>query len=225
MGTKLGYEVWDADNHLYEAVDAYTRHLPKRYEGAIRFVDVNGRDKLEILGKVSETIPNPTYVVIPTPGAWTEYFRGNNPEGKSLRELAQPDPLPRRVPPPRPPAPAHGRAGRRRLRAVPHHRGPARGAHEGRPRAHARGGARVQPVAARGLDLRLRGPHHPDARRHAARRRRWRSPSSSGASTTAPDRAHPSRARCPQPDGSSLSTGAPAVRPVLAAAARTPASR
>ena len=43
MGTKLGYPVWDADNHLYEAVDAYTRHLPKRYEGAIRFVDVNGR--------------------------------------------------------------------------------------------------------------------------------------------------------------------------------------
>ena len=87
---KLDYAVWDADNHMYEAVDSYTRHLPKRYEGAIRFVDVNGRDKLEILGKVSETIPNPTYVVIPTPGAWTEYFRGNNPEGKSLRELAQP---------------------------------------------------------------------------------------------------------------------------------------
>ena len=53
-------------------------------------VDVNGRDKLQILGKVSETIPNPTYVVVPTPGAWTEYYRGNNPEGKSLRELANP---------------------------------------------------------------------------------------------------------------------------------------
>ena len=51
---------------------------------------MGGRDKLEILGKVSETIPNPTYVVIPTPGAWTEYFRGNNPDGKSLRELAAP---------------------------------------------------------------------------------------------------------------------------------------
>ena len=87
---KLAYDVWDADNHMYEAVDSYTRHLPRRYEGAIRFVDVHGRDKLEILGKVSETIPNPTYVVIPTPGAWTEYFRGNNPEGKSLRELAAP---------------------------------------------------------------------------------------------------------------------------------------
>ena len=114
--------VWDADNHMYEAVDSYTRHLPKRYEGAIRFVDVNGRDKLEILGKVSETIPNPTYVVIPTPGAWTEYFRGNNPEGKSLRELAAADPLPRRVPSSRSAAPTHGRTGHRRLRAVPHHR-------------------------------------------------------------------------------------------------------
>ena len=40
MSSRLGYEVWDADNHMYEAVDAYTRHLPKRYEGAIRFVDV-----------------------------------------------------------------------------------------------------------------------------------------------------------------------------------------
>ena len=46
MTTTLGYPVWDADNHMYEAVDSYTRHLPKRYEGAIRFVDVNGRDKL-----------------------------------------------------------------------------------------------------------------------------------------------------------------------------------
>ena len=90
MSTSLGYPVWDADNHLYEAVDAYTRHLPKRYEGAIRFVDVDGRDKLEILGKISDTIPNPTYVVVPTPGSWADYFRGVNPEGKSLRELAAP---------------------------------------------------------------------------------------------------------------------------------------
>ena len=28
--------------------------------------------------------------MVPTPGAWTEYYRGNNPEGKSLRELANP---------------------------------------------------------------------------------------------------------------------------------------
>ena len=53
------FEIWDADNHMYEAVDSYTRYLPKQYEDAIRMVDVNGRDKLQILGKISETIPNP----------------------------------------------------------------------------------------------------------------------------------------------------------------------
>ena len=90
MGSEHSFGIWDADNHMYEAADSYTRYLPKKYEDAIRMVDVNGRDKLQILGKVSETIPNPTYVVVPTPGAWTDYYRGNNPEGKSLRELAKP---------------------------------------------------------------------------------------------------------------------------------------
>jgi predicted TIM-barrel fold metal-dependent hydrolase len=82
--------IWDADNHLYEAVDAYTRHLPARYQGAVKWIEVDGRTKLMIKGRLTDTIPNPTYEVVPTPGAWSEYFKGNNPEGKSLRELAQP---------------------------------------------------------------------------------------------------------------------------------------
>ena len=53
------FEIWDADNHMYEAVDSYTRYLPKRYEDAIRFVDVNGRDKLEILGQGQRDDPEP----------------------------------------------------------------------------------------------------------------------------------------------------------------------
>ena len=84
------FEVWDADNHMYETIDAYTRYLPEKYSEAVKFVDVNGRKKLQILGTVTETIPNPTYEVIPTPGAWADYFRGINPEGKTLRELAEP---------------------------------------------------------------------------------------------------------------------------------------
>lgn len=83
-------EMWDADNHMYETIDAYTRYLPEKYSEAIKYVDVNGRIKLQILGTVTETIPNPTYDVIPTPGAWADYYRGINPDGKSLRELAQP---------------------------------------------------------------------------------------------------------------------------------------
>ena len=84
------FEVWDADNHMYETIDAYTRYLPEKYSEALKFVDVNGRKKLQILGTITETIPNPTYEVIPTPGAWADYFRGINPEGKTLRELAEP---------------------------------------------------------------------------------------------------------------------------------------
>ncbi|WP_082909376.1 amidohydrolase family protein [Mycolicibacterium iranicum] len=75
---------------MYETIDAYTRHLPDKYSEAIQFVDINGRKKLQILGTITETIPNPTYEVIPTPGAWADYFRGINPEGKTLRELADP---------------------------------------------------------------------------------------------------------------------------------------
>lgn len=84
------FEVWDADNHMYETIDAYTRYLPEKYAEALKFVDVNGRKKLQILGTITETIPNPTYEVIPTPGSWADYFRGVNPEGKTLRELANP---------------------------------------------------------------------------------------------------------------------------------------
>ncbi|MCZ0728322.1 amidohydrolase family protein [Mycolicibacterium iranicum] len=75
---------------MYETIDAYTRYLPEKYSEALKFVDVNGRKKLQILGAITETIPNPTYEVIPTPGAWADYFRGINPDGKTLRELAEP---------------------------------------------------------------------------------------------------------------------------------------
>lgn len=90
MADDRAFEVWDADNHMYETIDAYTRYLPDKYSEALKFVDVKGRKKLQILGTITETIPNPTYEVIPTPGAWADYFRGINPEGKTLRELADP---------------------------------------------------------------------------------------------------------------------------------------
>ena len=83
----LDYHPYDADNHLYEPIDAFTRHLPERYRGAIRYVDVDGRTKIAINNKISEYIPNPTFEVVAPPGAWEEYYRGNNPEGKTLREL------------------------------------------------------------------------------------------------------------------------------------------
>ncbi|MFF2934387.1 amidohydrolase family protein [Streptomyces mirabilis] len=83
----LPYPLFDADNHLYETEDALTRYLPKQYEDAIQYVQVKGRTKIAIRGRISDYIPNPTFSVVARPGAWEQYFREGNPEGKSHREL------------------------------------------------------------------------------------------------------------------------------------------
>jgi predicted TIM-barrel fold metal-dependent hydrolase len=87
MARTCDFPVFDADNHLYETQDAFTRHLPARYKGAIDYVDVRGRTKIVVRGQISEYIPNPTFEVVARPGAQEEYFRVGNPEGKSFREL------------------------------------------------------------------------------------------------------------------------------------------
>ena len=79
--------VFDADNHLYETRDALTRHLPDRYKGQLRYVDIDGRTKIVVKGQISEYIPNPTFDVVARPGAQEEYYRVGNPEGKSRREI------------------------------------------------------------------------------------------------------------------------------------------
>jgi predicted TIM-barrel fold metal-dependent hydrolase len=81
------FPVFDADNHLYETKDAFTRHLPDRYKGAIDYVDMRGRTKIVIRGRISEYIPNPTFDVVARPGAMEEYFRLGNPEGKDRRTI------------------------------------------------------------------------------------------------------------------------------------------
>jgi predicted TIM-barrel fold metal-dependent hydrolase len=87
MARTCDFPVFDADNHLYETKDAFTRHLPDRYKGAIDYVEVRGRTKIVVRGTISEYIPNPTFDVVARPGAQEEYFRIGNPEGKSYREL------------------------------------------------------------------------------------------------------------------------------------------
>jgi len=83
----LDIPVFDADNHLYETQDALTKFLPDRYRGAIDYVDVRGRTKIVVRGRISEYIPNPTFEVVARPGAQEDYFRHGNPEGKSRREI------------------------------------------------------------------------------------------------------------------------------------------
>ncbi|TDV49876.1 amidohydrolase family protein [Actinophytocola oryzae] len=84
---ELPFPLFDADNHLYETEDALTRYLPAAYEGAIQYVQVKGRTKIAIRGQISDYIPNPTFEVVARPGAWEDYYRDGNPEGKTLREV------------------------------------------------------------------------------------------------------------------------------------------
>jgi predicted TIM-barrel fold metal-dependent hydrolase len=85
--TVVDFPVFDADNHMYETTEAFTKFLPLAYEGLIKYVKVNGRDKIAVRNVISEYIPNPTFQVVARPGAWEEYFKHGNPEGKSTREL------------------------------------------------------------------------------------------------------------------------------------------
>jgi predicted TIM-barrel fold metal-dependent hydrolase len=87
MATALDFDVYDADNHLYETEDAFTRHLPDAHRNLFRFVEVDGRKKLVVRGTITEFIPNPTFEVIARPGAHMDFYAARNDEGKSLREL------------------------------------------------------------------------------------------------------------------------------------------
>jgi predicted TIM-barrel fold metal-dependent hydrolase len=93
MTSPTGIPVFDADNHLYETVEAFTRHLPARYKNAVRYVNVDGRTKIAVGGVISEYIPNPTFDKVARPGAQESYYREGNPKGLSRRELFG-DPIP-----------------------------------------------------------------------------------------------------------------------------------
>jgi len=83
----IPFPLFDADNHLYEPPEALTKYLPKEYKDIVQYVQVNGRTKIALRGQISNYIPNPTFEVVAKPGAWEEYFKFGNPDGKSKREL------------------------------------------------------------------------------------------------------------------------------------------
>src|SRR4051812_14468477 len=84
----------DADNHYYEAIDAFTRHLdPKFRQRGVRPVQEGKRVQLLVGGKINNFIPNPTFDPIIVPGCLDPLFRGQIPEGVDPRTLMQVEPL------------------------------------------------------------------------------------------------------------------------------------
>jgi predicted TIM-barrel fold metal-dependent hydrolase len=84
----VDYTTFDADNHYYEATDAYTRHMDKAMaKRAMQWAEINGRQRLLVGGRVNKFIPNPRFDPVAKPGSLDEFFRGRNPEAKDIRSL------------------------------------------------------------------------------------------------------------------------------------------
>lgn len=85
--SELGYLAFDADNHYYESLDAFTRHLdPKLGPRTVQWAEIDGRKYHVVGGRVSRAVVNPTFDPIAKAGAMHDYFRGN-PDGKSPLEF------------------------------------------------------------------------------------------------------------------------------------------
>jgi predicted TIM-barrel fold metal-dependent hydrolase len=84
---EVAYPIYDCDHHYYEPPEAFLRHLPPNFRNDFQYVQVNGRTKLAVDGVLSDYIPNPTFEVVARPGSHEDWFRGNNPEGRTLREM------------------------------------------------------------------------------------------------------------------------------------------
>lgn len=78
---------FDADNHYYEGLDAFTRHLdPSWGPRTLEWAEINGRRYHVLGGKVSRAVVNPTFDPVASPGVLKDYFRGN-PNGDNPLEL------------------------------------------------------------------------------------------------------------------------------------------
>lgn len=86
MSRKLDFPVFDADNHMYETTEAFTRHLPPEAKHLVKYVEINGRTKIAIKNKISEYIPNPTFNKVAPPGAQELEFQLKNPSSKTKKQ-------------------------------------------------------------------------------------------------------------------------------------------
>ena len=92
--SELAYEAFDADNHYYEAIDAFTRHLdPRTGPRTVQWAEINGRRYHVVGGRVSHAVVNPTFDPVSPAGAMHDYFRGNPDQKSPLEFLREREPI------------------------------------------------------------------------------------------------------------------------------------
>jgi len=91
----LPYAAFDADNHYYEALDAFTRYVdPKMQPRCVQWCEVNGRKYHVVGGIVSHAVVNPTFDPVAKAGAMHDYFRGNPNKLQPYEFLREREPIP-----------------------------------------------------------------------------------------------------------------------------------
>lgn len=91
----LSYAAFDADNHYYEALDAFTRHVPKAMQSrCVQWATIDGRQHHLVGGKLSRAVKNPTWDPISPPGAISAYLRGKELDDADLAFMQSREPLP-----------------------------------------------------------------------------------------------------------------------------------
>ena len=90
----LGHPVFDADNHYYEAIDAFTRHLdPALGARCVQWATIDGRQYHVLGGRVSRAVSNATFDPVSKPGCLYDYFRGNAEGVDPLARLRDHEPI------------------------------------------------------------------------------------------------------------------------------------
>ena len=214
----IAYRAVDADNHYYETLDAFTRHLDTEFRAARRAgrCSEGTHTLLLVGGKLNRFIPNPTFDPIIVPGCLDLLFRGQIPEGVDPRTLMQVEPLRAEYQDRDARLAVMDEQGLEAVAAVPDPRLRHRA---GAARRHPRDDGEpvgVQPLARGRLGLLVPGPHHRGADALARRSRRARSRSSTGCSSAARAWCTSGPRRCPTANGRGRSLGDPLHDPVWA---------
>ena len=84
----------DADNHYYEALDAFTRHQPKSLRRRGVQVLAGARGPAIVIGdRVNYFIPNPSFDPVIVPGCIDQMFRGQLPPGVDPKSIRAVEPI------------------------------------------------------------------------------------------------------------------------------------
>ncbi|MEM1114053.1 MAG: amidohydrolase family protein [Pseudomonadota bacterium] len=93
--SKLNYAAFDADNHYYEAPDAFTRHVPEKMQArCVQWATIDGRQHHLVGGKLARAVRNPTWNPISLPGSIAAFLRGKALSEEDIALMKATEPLP-----------------------------------------------------------------------------------------------------------------------------------